>query len=70
MSTAPDLSQMTEAELETLREQVSREQISRQCGQFLSGQRACDRGREPHNEHGYTMYDQHGEQVRVTWSRV
>ena len=63
-----DLSSMTEEELEALRSQVSEEQSKRRCPEFLSGHRSCDRGRDPHDEHGYTMWHHDGRRkIRVTW---
>lgn len=66
-----DLSGMTEEELETLRREVSEEQLSRQCPEFLSGHQSCDKGRHPHDEHGYTTWRRDGQgQIRITWKAV
>lgn len=67
----PDLESMTKAELEELDAQLTQERRSRECQDFLPGHRSCDRGSEPHDEHGYTTWHHDGRhQIRVTWKAV
>lgn len=66
-----DLGSMTDAELEALGDQVSDERVSRRCPEFLPGHQSCDRGRTPHDEHGYTAWRHNGRgKIRITWKEV
>lgn len=63
-----DLTTMSVADLEALAFRVGDERSSRMCPEFLQGGPSCDRGREPHTEHGYSHYDVQGRRIRVTWT--
>lgn len=62
---------MTDEELGALGNLIREEQLARECPEFLPGHRACDRGRDPHDEHGYTMWRPDGRgKMRITWKDV
>jgi hypothetical protein len=66
-----DLSDMTEEDLEALQRKVSDEQSNRRCPEFLPGHQSCDKGRSPHDEHGYTMWHpMRPGRIRITWKPV
>lgn len=65
------LGRLPETELDDLSKRVLDEQLSRRCQEFLSGHQSCDKGREPHDEHGYTVWRHDGRgRVRVTWKNI
>ena len=65
-----DLTSMTAEELEDMHQRVSNERANRQCPEFLPGHPGCDRGRAPHEDHGYDHWSPNGRKIRVTWRHV